>query len=279
MLDLNNLKLKEGTEAENEINFSKIEPQLYLSPIQKIEKQPIAISIGKHEYKGNRYHTPYGSYGDFSCIVGASKSKKTFLKSLLTACYIGGNAYRYAPEIAGHQSKDKYIIEFETEQSKFHTQLVSKRTLEMVGIDFYENYRTYYLRELSPRERTQFIEYMLLESDYKNQIGLFTIDGIADLITDINSVEQATHITEKLLQWTAKTKAHGITILHRNFGSQKPTGHLGSFVLKKAETVLFVELNGVQTLVKPEYARNIPFEEFVFELDQNHLPKVINNWE
>jgi len=119
---------------------------------------------------------------------------------------------------------------------------------------------------------------MLLESDFKNQIGLFTIDGIADLITDINSVEQATMITEKLLKWTAKTKAHGITILHRNFGGNKPTGHLGSFVLKKAETVVFVETAGEQVVVKPEYTRNTPFQEFTFELNQDNLPKITNSW-
>lgn len=279
LFDLENLKLSDSTNNDNNpANWKDFETKLYISPTEKLPKQPIAISIGKHEYKGNRYHTPFGSYGDFSCIVGASKSKKTFLKSLITASYIGGNALRFAPEICGWDNKDKFILEFDTEQSKFHTQLVAKRTLEMVGTDFIQNYRTYFLREISPKERTQFIEYMLMESQYKNNIGLFTIDGIADLITDINSVEQATSITEKLLKWTSLSKAHGITILHRNFGGNKPTGHLGSFVLKKAETVVFVELNGTQTIVKPEYTRNVSFEEFLFELDQNQLPKVIHKW-
>jgi len=153
MFNLSDLKLKDNNQQEQEFSWTEIEQKLYLSPTQKLPVQPIAISIGTHQYKGNSYHTPFGSYGDFSCIVGASKSKKTFFKTLLTACYIGGNAYHYGSIITGWQNKEKYILEFDTEQSKFHTQLVSKRTLEMVGTNFYEKYRTYFLRELSPKER------------------------------------------------------------------------------------------------------------------------------
>jgi hypothetical protein len=60
--------------------------------------------------------------------------------------------------------------------------------------------------------------------------------------------------------------------LHRNFQSNKPTGHLGSSVLKKAETVLFVEKNGDLTNVNPEYTRNIPFDSLSFGVDKEWLP-------
>ena len=59
---------------------------------KKIERQPIAISIGESTYKQSRYPIPFGSYGDFSCMVGSSKAKKTFLKSAIIAGYIGGRS-------------------------------------------------------------------------------------------------------------------------------------------------------------------------------------------
>ena len=50
---------------------------------KKLSFPPVAISIGEHTIRGNTYPTPFGTYGNFSAIVGPSKSKKTFLKSLL----------------------------------------------------------------------------------------------------------------------------------------------------------------------------------------------------
>jgi hypothetical protein len=54
-----------------------------------MKQQPVA-GIGTSVYKDNSYPIPFGSYGDFSCIVGASKSRKTFFKSMIEASYLGG---------------------------------------------------------------------------------------------------------------------------------------------------------------------------------------------
>jgi hypothetical protein len=44
---------------------------------QRNEAATVA-GIGSSEYKGTNYPIPFGSYGDFSCIVGASKVKRLF---------------------------------------------------------------------------------------------------------------------------------------------------------------------------------------------------------
>lgn len=255
------------------IDFSKIESESYIDASLDIKQQPIALSLGEKEYKNIYYPTPIGSYGDFSCIVGASKSKKTFFKSMLVAGYLGGNANLFS-SIKGHNNSDKLVLEFDTEQSHFHTQRVTRRVIEMVGVND-ERYKTYSLRQYDPKLRFEFIEYMLLESEYRNYIGLVSIDGFVDLITDFNSLEQSTNLTEKLLQWTSKTKCHITGILHKNFGTSKPVGHVGSSILKKAETVIFIEKEDELTKVTCEYSRNIAFDEFYFQVDKNHLPRVI----
>jgi hypothetical protein len=38
------------------------------------------------------------------------------------ASYPGGNANQFCPSFKGHDTQDKYVISFDTEQSKFHTQ-------------------------------------------------------------------------------------------------------------------------------------------------------------
>ena len=260
----------------SEVDFKKIFQEALIDPSEEIKQQPIAISIRESEYKGNLYPIPFGSYGDFSCIVGASKSRKTFFKSMIEAGYIGGSSNILNPSIKGHNSKDKFVISFDTEQSQYHTQRVQRRVLEMVGAN-YDLYKTFSLRQYNPKERFDFIDWVVFESDFKDNIGLMSIDGYVDLVTDFNNLEQATGLTEKLLQWTAKGKMHCTGILHKNFGTAKPVGHVGSSVLKKAETVVFVEKNENETIAKCEYSRNIPFEPITFDVNKDWLPYETDN--
>ena len=264
------------------VDFKSMYKDALIDAAEVIKPQPIALSIGYTNYKGTNYPTPFGSYGDFSCIVGASKSKKTFFKSMIEASYIGGNSNLFCPSIKGHDTKDKYVVSFDTEQSTFHTQRVQRRVLEMVGAN-YESYKTFSLRQYSPKERFDFIDWIVFESDMRDNIGLMSIDGYVDLVTDFNSLEQASGLTEKLLQWTAKGMMHCTGILHKNFGTAKPVGHVGSSVLKKAETVVFINTEDDITQAKCEYSRNIAFDDITFKigndwLPREDLPEVNNNW-
>lgn len=261
------------------IDYKQIFKDSLIDPAEEIKQQPIALSIGESNYKGISYPIPFGSYGDFSCIVGASKSRKTFFKSMIEAAFIGGKSNIYNPSIKGHNADKKFVLSFDTEQSHFHTQRVQRRVLELIGGNC-EFYKTFGLRSYTPKERFDFIDWVVFESEFKNNIGLMSIDGFVDLVTDFNSLEQATGLTEKLLNWTAKGKMHCTGILHKNFGTAKPVGHVGSSVLKKAETVVFVEKDEDDiTVVKCEYSRNQPFKEIKFNVDDNDwLPKEIQEF-
>lgn len=272
------ITLKDEGLQELEVNYQFIHDTHFVDIEEVLKPQPVAISIGETNYKGNMYPISYGSYGDFSCIVGASKSKKTFLKSLLTACYIGGRSNLYADMIKGHDSAGKYVIDIDTEQSEYHSQRVFRRVIEMVDAP-YEFYKPFALRKLSADERLNFIDWIFTESQYVGKIGLVLIDGVADLVNDVNDLKASNAVAQKLLKWSATEKCHIITILHRNFGTKKPTGHLGSAVLKKAETVIFVEKDGDLTIATPEYTRNQPFETFAYEVNSDWLPVVVGDYD
>ena len=147
----------EESNEQTGLDFREISLECEVDLSEELKQQPVAVSIGTSLYKGNNYPIPYGSYGDFSCIVGASKSRKTFLKSAIVAGYIGGQAQYYFPDIKGHNTKEKFVIEFDTEQSKYHTQRVLRRVIEMIG-NPYDYYKGYSLRKLEPKERMQLIE-------------------------------------------------------------------------------------------------------------------------
>ena len=270
-MDLNFDELSKESSGIIEIDYSKILLESYIDPSEEMKQQPIAISVRDSIYKDSSYPIPFGSYGDFSCIVGASKSRKTFFKSMIEAGYIGGNANILNPSIKGHQTTDKFVIAIDTEQSRFHTQRVQRRVLEMVGAN-YDLYKTFSLRQYNPQERFQFIDWIVNESEYKGNIGLMSIDGYVDLVTDFNSLEQSTGLTDRLLQWTALGGMHITGILHKNFGTSKPVGHVGSSVLKKAETVVFIEKEDDLTVAKCEYSRNLAFGDIIFTVNEDWLP-------
>lgn len=275
-MDLNFEELTKDNLGALDINYSQVFQDSFIDPSEELKQQPIAISVRDSIYKGNSYPIPFGSYGDFSCIVGASKSRKTFFKSMIEAGYIGGKSSVLNPSIKGHDTVGKLVISIDTEQSRFHTQRVQRRVLEMVGSN-YDLYKTFSLRQYNPKERFEFIDWIVNESEYKGNIGLMSIDGYVDLVTDFNSLEQSTGLTDRLLQWTALGGMHITGILHKNFGTSKPVGHVGSSVLKKAETVVFIEKEDDLTIAKCEYSRNLAFEDIVFRVNEDWLPTEIDS--
>lgn len=257
---------------KKEITGKDIEKESYVDPKEEISRQPIAISCGEYRYKDQIYPLPLGSYGDYSCIVGSSKSKKTFIKSAIEACYIGGKANNFFDNLEGHYQIPKFVISVDTEQSKYHSKRVFDRVHEMVGA-ISPLYRGYSLRKYSPNQRMMFLDWLFDESPFRNKLGIVSIDGFADLINNFNDLDQANELQHKLMKWSETRNCHIIGILHRNFGSDKPVGHIGSSVLKKAETVMYIEkVDSETSLIKCEYSRNLPFDDFQFRINENWLP-------
>lgn len=259
-----------------ELDYKDLLNKSIIDRSEVISRPPVAISLGNYEYKGNYYPTTFGSYGDFSCIVGASKSKKTFLKSLIVGGYIGFDSNKNTLSgFKGHDLNNKFVYDIDTEQSRFHAKRVFDRVDDITGVK-YDNYIGMTLREKSPIERFEIIDYLFTKSENRKNLGLVIIDGLADLVNDFNNLEECTKLTNKLLEWSAISKCHIITVLHKNFGTSKPVGHLGSTVLKKAETVVFTNLVDEGVEVTPNYTRNMPFIPFVFDVNENFIPYVIN---
>jgi hypothetical protein len=222
---------------------------------------------------------PIGTYGNFSFIQAPPKSMKSFFSSLLVSAYqSGGN--KLTGRIKGHRDNKK-IIHFDTEQSKFHCQKLFRRPIIMNDLEKDENYYTYALRPMdATRQRIDFIEYILYTKFAGDKIGLVIIDGVADLTSDVNSMEQSTEVQELLMRWTDDLQCHISTIIHSNYGTTKPTGVLGSALEKKAETQIMLEKNNVNkgwVTVECKRGRNREFDTFSFGFEENGLPKFIKD--
>lgn len=258
------------------------EEECYINPLEKVEYPLPAISFGTKAFETKdgviEYPVPIGTYGNFSFVQAPPKSKKTFFISLLSAVYLNDEINGISGDLKGNR-QGKHLIHFDTEQGNFHASLVFKRPMEMSGNKI-ENYHTYALRQLSAQDRIDFIEYCLYDKLEGKEIGVVIIDGIADLCSDVNNIEESNLVVQKLMKWTKELHCHIITVIHSNFGTDKPTGHLGSALEKKAETQIQLELNTVNkelVTVSCKRSRNTSFETFSFKVNKAGLPQVEGN--
>lgn len=214
----------------------------------------------------------FGTLGNFSAIIGKAKSRKTFFISLI----IGAAYNDKIPVFKISLPKERQrILYFDTEQSKFDISRVANRIQHLGEVVNPANLEVYGLRSLSTAERLLIIEHKIYECA---DASLVVIDGIRDLINDINDPCEATMITCKLLKWTEQRDIHIITVLHQNKGNEHARGHVGTEIINKAETVVSVEKDGDVSLVKPEFTRGRDFSEFAFSVDANGLPYLLEEY-
>jgi|TARA_A100000171_G_C2139045_1_gene153044 hypothetical protein len=254
--------------------FNNLTKKVYIDPNERVEYPPVAISYGYYKSGENYYPVPLGTYGNFSFIQAAAKSKKTFLVSMLCSCYLTGQT-SFTGDLLGHRG-ELNLVHFDTEQGKFHAQKVFQRVLKMAETDnsFYD---TYGLRTLSIKDRNLFIE-LYLEKNY-DKTGVMIIDGVADLVSDVNDIKESNDIVQKIMYWTEKYNIHIVCVIHSNHNSDKPTGHLGSSLEKKTETQIRLQLNEDDeniVQVHCKRSRSIPFEDFSFEVCRDGYPRIID---
>ena len=266
-------------QTEKEL-MKKIQRDCLVDNSVKMDYPPVALSLGKKRIKTNDgdldLPIPIGTYGNFSFVQAPPKTKKTFFISLLSSVYLSGSN-NFGGDIKGHRT-DQCLLHIDTEQGKWHAQRVFKRAIDMSEMDGSQCYYTFALREIGYKKRIEFIEY-LLKSDNQN-IGVLIIDGIADLVSDVNNLEESNGCIQKLMEWSSIYNLHIITVIHSNFGSDKPTGHLGSFLEKKAETQIQLEANTVNkewVTVKCKRSRGYAFETFSFKVNDLGLPEVVGD--
>ena len=174
-----------------------------------------------------------GTLGNFSASTGKAKAKKTFnVSAIVASALINGQVLEYRASLPEGKRK---ILYFDTEQSPFHCKKVLQRILKLAGLSLDrqpENLIFSHLREIAnPAVRCEIIRKAIYGID---GIGLVVIDGIRDLMLDINNATQATTLIGDLMQWTSEREIHIQTVLHLNKGDDNSRGHIGTELNNKA---------------------------------------------
>lgn len=238
----------------------------------KFLEPPIMITISNSD-------SVIGTLGNFSASTGKAKSRKTFnVISLVAAALSGKQILQYRVNVPVNRP---LVLYCDTEQSKFHCHRLLSRVYKLIDYpttEVHENLKFVSLREYPTKERINIIEYAL--SKYADRIGFVIIDGIRDLVFDINNATEATEITGKLMKWSQELNIHIHTVLHLNKGDDNTRGHLGTELNNKAESILQVtksDLDANYSTVAAKFIRDIEFEPFTFFIDDG-LPVLDENF-
>lgn len=206
------------------------------------------------------------SKGNISCSTGQAKSRKTFALTMLASAMINsGKTYNkfYCPI-------DKMnVVYIFTEESRPDAINAGKRIQKIKGSETQpNNFRFFWLRKLSPSQRVELMEQIIDEI----KPDFIFIDGIRDMVTDVNNPDQATNICSLLLKITDELNNHIHCVIHQNPGAEKMRGHLGTELMNKSETILSISKdfdNKKVSIVKPQEIRGKEFSEFCFEIYDN----------
>ena len=97
-------------------------------------------------------------------------------------------------------------------------------------------------------------------------IDVVILDGIKDLIADINNPDSCTHLMTNIVRMCEDYNCSFITVIHTNKNDENPRGHLGTELMNKSDVVINLEKKGNIIQVSPYLTRKEPFPTFYYTI-------------
>lgn len=218
---------------------------------------------------------PLVTMGNISLVTGKAKSRKSAFTTMLAGLHLNPTTPKVAPctykaELlaSGRQG----VLWLDTEQGKYHVHQTHRRIAYLANLSTTNNHdclRVYSLREYSTIERLTIVEQAI--SDHAHTHPIIVIDGIRDLIADINEPSTSSDLVNSLLKWSSQYDCHIFCVMHENKGSDQVRGHLGTEAVNKAELVIRVakaeNLPNDVVCIEAVQARNASPEEMFISSD------------
>lgn len=207
--------------------------------------------------------------GELVAVTGKAKSGKTLFNSMLMACCVSGevlHVQRPFEEVDGEwKSMPVRCLWYDTEQSETSTQdILMHRIMRLVEAseqqgcsqEWESHFDIFNVRKLHYEERLHLFE----SAVRKFQPALVILDGVRDLLADINDGVKAQAMVERLMKLAQETNCCIVCVLHQNKGTEdrNPRGWIGTELMNKAFEVYSCEK------LKPEN---------IFVVEQTHTRK------
>ena len=245
-------------------NFKEIWESILIRASDEYETPPEVIKI-----EGSTIST----LGNFSASTGKGKSRKSFNVSAIVASALTGR--KILNYEANFPEGKERILYFDTEQSPNHCRTILRRINKLCGYPEKmddDRIRFAFLREMSTLERRDIIELALSSEP---EVGLVIIDGLRDLLFDINSSTEAAEVIGLLMRWSSQYNVHIHTVLHLNKGDDNLRGHIGTELNHKAETIIQIKVSEEDENISEVCAslvRDRKFPPFAFHVSEDGIP-------
>ncbi len=193
-------------------------------------------------------------------VTGAKKARKSLLITHLIGEFFAQNKGAGGDE----------VCIFDTEQGRWHVWRYFDRIFRLTG----KKVTMFYLRGKGFKDRRDIIEHTI--KFWPTKVRVIVIDGIRDLVSNINDPDETTELIEWLEGLILRHQVHVINVLHLNKTDGNARGHLGSELQNKAQTSIKVELDeeaGVSQ-VSCESSRDKGFDAFAFTHSTDGLPQL-----
>ena len=260
MDELRDLKPPSIREKED---FEALFKRAYVSPDFNTGTSPVILQI-----KGESGYCDAFSLGNISTILGKAKSRKTMLTALLISSIIEQNNDNSIFKV--NKLEKNRVLVFDTEQSKDQIKKTYDRVKKITQKNNTPNLNVFSLRSFKTNERLDVIKKFIRH--YKDTL-VVVIDGIRDLLYDINNITESTELVSGLLQIAEEYNIHIVNVIHQNKSDNNARGHLGSEIFFKSEVGLMVSLkNNSISIVSPKFSRHEPFDPFSFGVDETGTP-------
>lgn len=193
--------------------------------------------------------------GNIITIAAAVKSGKSSVISAMMASMMSSIGQDYLG-FEGSNLGGKAVLHYDTEQSRGDHYNMMMRALRRADLQAPPSwFSSYSLTLLDPAERRAAISAMARKAAANSGLHSLFIDGVADLVFDVNDLKEACSLVTELHQLATKTSCVIVTALHHNPGGEKTRGHLGSQIERKSESVLVLRKDGETTSISCKPAR------------------------
>lgn len=203
--------------------------------IAKLKKDRLTVDkeLPPMEFLLKLFDVPCCPRGELVAFTGKAKSGKTFVMSMMMA------AASAAEALAFHRAtfEPLQVLWIDTEQSDQSTQdILRNRLIPMVcedGETFPERlYDIFNVRTESWQERLP----LLLAAIDLCHPDLVILDGVRDLVDDINNGELAHNVTERLMRVAQQARCCIVCVIHQNKAAEDRTlrGSIGTELTNKA---------------------------------------------
>ncbi len=186
--------------------------------------------------------SPFGIRGEFSFINGAPKAGKSFAVIPNLIASVVGKDVADLLGISVTLAQGEKIILIDTEQPRGHVKSLLEIAAKKANIvDTPAQIKIYALRGVPRADRKRAV-FDIIE-EHGPDIGVFILDGLADLLDDPNNAKASFELLEELSACAEQHNFAGIGYLHFNPGGEKMRGHAGSEAERKGAATISVVKN------------------------------------